>query len=265
MTRTILTLAAASICAGLAAADPPRKEPAYQSKSPLYAQLAFGPEGKDRVWLVLDGDALYADTNGDGDLTEPGEKFAPAKPPDGHESTTSERRFEVGDVRLGGRHHRRVQVTTLLLAQFPSYAADPGARALLQRRPDARLFLLSADVDSAPFRGGAGGGRTTWVAGPRDPEGFLQFADRPVDAPLVHFGGPLAVTFYGSRPTLRIGREQDVVLVVGTAGCGPGTFAEMSYEETIPESVRPRVEVVFPGSGPDAPPVKELFELKERC
>src|SRR5262252_4031078 len=51
------------------------KEPTYESK-PKYCLLVFGPEAKTRVWLVLDGDVLYVDRNGNGDLTEPNEKVA---------------------------------------------------------------------------------------------------------------------------------------------------------------------------------------------
>ena len=51
------------------------KEPAYEGK-PKYCLLVFGPEAKTRVWLVLDGDVLYVDRNGNGDLTEPKEKVS---------------------------------------------------------------------------------------------------------------------------------------------------------------------------------------------
>jgi hypothetical protein len=44
------------------------KEPAYQSK-PKYCLLVFGSDAKTRIWLVLDGDRLYVDRNGNGDLT----------------------------------------------------------------------------------------------------------------------------------------------------------------------------------------------------
>src|SRR3569623_1065639 len=55
-----------------------RKEPAYKGK-PGYCLLVFGRAADHRVWLVLDGDTLYVDRNGDGDLTGEGEKVsAPA-------------------------------------------------------------------------------------------------------------------------------------------------------------------------------------------
>src|SRR4051812_13656342 len=53
-----------------------RKEPTYQSKRPQYCLLVFGPEAKTRVWVVLDGDVLYLDRNGNSDLTDPGERIA---------------------------------------------------------------------------------------------------------------------------------------------------------------------------------------------
>jgi hypothetical protein len=52
------------------------KEPAYQTRAPRYCLLVFGPEAKTRIWLVLDGNKLYVDRNGNGDLTEPGKVLA---------------------------------------------------------------------------------------------------------------------------------------------------------------------------------------------
>src|SRR5579883_3277208 len=45
------------------------KEPAYQAK-PKYCLLVFGPEARTKVWLVIDGDTLYVDRNGNGDISE---------------------------------------------------------------------------------------------------------------------------------------------------------------------------------------------------
>src|SRR5215471_7460239 len=67
------------------------KEPAYKS-APKYCLLVFGPEAKTRVWLVRDGNVLYVDRNGNGDLTGPGARLAGEKCPDGI-------KWRVGDVR----------------------------------------------------------------------------------------------------------------------------------------------------------------------
>src|SRR5262249_44106941 len=50
------------------------KEPAYKAK-PKYCLLVFGSEEKFRVWLVLDGDILYVDRNGTGDLVGDSKQF----------------------------------------------------------------------------------------------------------------------------------------------------------------------------------------------
>jgi hypothetical protein len=52
-----------------------QKEPAYADQ-PRYCLLVFGPAAAHRVWLVQDGGTLYVDRNGNGGLTEPGEKVA---------------------------------------------------------------------------------------------------------------------------------------------------------------------------------------------
>src|SRR5262245_35703569 len=56
------------------------REPAYKSKTPRYCLLVFGPQADKRVWLVLDKDVLHVDANGNGDLTEPGEKVTVKTP-----------------------------------------------------------------------------------------------------------------------------------------------------------------------------------------
>src|SRR5262245_26744743 len=61
------------------------REPVYRSGAPKYALLVFGREAETRVWLVLDTprepwgrdgtkNILYVDRNGNGDLTDPGER-----------------------------------------------------------------------------------------------------------------------------------------------------------------------------------------------
>src|SRR5262249_25251029 len=69
-------LSASAVAADLAKIDRSIvKEPTYQSKYPKYCPLVIGPEANTRAWLVLDGDSLYLDRNGNGDFTEPGEQL----------------------------------------------------------------------------------------------------------------------------------------------------------------------------------------------
>ncbi len=62
------------------------------------------PRRRQRIWLVCDGDVLYADRNGNGDLTEPDERVGPdaktSRPKDGVLN------FFVGDIADGPLVHK---------------------------------------------------------------------------------------------------------------------------------------------------------------
>src|SRR6516225_2384890 len=108
------TLAAVLLIAPLAqAADLAKierkiaKEPAYQTRTPKYCLLVFGLDARTRVWLVQDGDALYVDRNGNGDLTENGERVKLKQQND------LSRSFEAGDLTLDGLTHTGLRVTQM--------------------------------------------------------------------------------------------------------------------------------------------------------
>src|SRR5262249_14943460 len=133
------------------------KEPAYKNK-PKYCLLVFGPEAKFRVWLVIDGDTLYVDRNGNGDLTEPGE--AVTRPPEGG--------FQAGTItEPNGIQHTKLQLQVIHTGSF----------AIAIRIEGKRLQCVQVE---APC--------------PRaSPPGSRLFADRPGAAPIVHFDGPLTM------------------------------------------------------------------------
>jgi hypothetical protein len=273
MLRFVLTLVGLGLSAGLAlGADLSKiekvikKEPAYQTKTPRYALIAFGPDAADRVWLVWDGNALYVDRNGNGDLTEPGKKVVAEKPRAGR-SEYEGYTFEAGELTIGGRTHKGLSLYTTPLAAYGagSLGARSDVKAVLAKDPKAVVLRLAVDADVPGMKGGGLGGRLSFAVGPIDLDGVLQFADKPADAPIIHFGGPLQVTFYAERPTLRVGRGSEFDLVVGSPGHGPGTYAMLAYEGTIPKTAYPIAEIAFQPAKAGSPPVKEKFELKERC
>ena len=243
------------------------KEPAYKTKAPRYLLLAFGAEGKDRVWLVQDGDTLFVDRNGNGDLTDPGDSVAAKKPREGVAPEEGEFTFEVGELTVGGRTHKRLQVFVSPLAQFAGTAIGEhlDAKAALAKNPKATVAMLRLDVDVPELKGGGIGGRVSFTVGHDDNNGVLRFAEKHAAAPVVYLGGPLVVTFFRAPPVLRVGRATEFVLVVGTPGVGPGTFAMVQYADTIPDAAHPVAEVAFPPARAGAAPVKARHELKERC
>jgi hypothetical protein len=267
----LLALAALFAAPFTASADPLKvdrtlkKEPAYTTKAPRYGLLLFGPEGKDRVWLVHDGDTLYVDRNGNGDLTEPGEAVAAEKPASGQPAAEGEYTFHAGEIAVGGRTHKGLIVSVSQLAKYGAILDHPAVRAALAKDPRASIDMVRVEVDTPGLKGGGLGGRLSYVVGPLDLDGPLQFTSKLADAPVIHLGGPLEITFYSELPSLRVGRSSEVTLVVGTSGVGRGTFAMLSYMDTIPESAKPIVEITYQPAKPGEKPLKELFEIKERC
>jgi hypothetical protein len=240
------------------------KEPTYAGK-PNYLLLVFGSEAKHRVWLAHDGDALYVDRNGDGDLTGAGEKVVAKK--DGADADRGSA-FEAGELKLGGKTHKGLQVGVLplrSLADNASLMAMPHVAAAVKKHPAAMTATITLDVECEALRGGGVGGRVSYMLMMLDTAGVLQLAAKPADAPIVHLDGPLQVTFFAAKPTWAGGRSQDTILCVGTPGRGPGTFAMLKYEGTIPDGKHPKVEATYRPKGDEKKPFRELYELKERC
>ncbi len=236
------------------------KEPAYASKAPRYALLVLGPGTKDRVWLVRDGDVLYVDRNGNGDLTDPGEKLAAKKGGSAEEGY----HFEADELNVRGRKHYRLAVSFYPLKQmmFGENARRPEAQAILKQDPAAEMAIVRLDMTAPHLKAR---GQVTVLAGGFDLVGPLVLAKKPAEAPVLHLAGPLEINFADRRPVLRRNRPTEFMLAVGTPGLGAGTFAAVGYDEVIPNSVRPKCEITFPPARSGGKPVKKQFELKERC
>src|SRR5262245_35396344 len=98
-----------------------RKTPAFKSKEPRYCLLVFGPAADYRVWLVLDGDTLLVDRNGNGDLTEAGGSTGP-------ESTaTDPRSFKPSKI-LGPGGKTEEELSFALFGWFDYREGKIGAR-----------------------------------------------------------------------------------------------------------------------------------------
>jgi hypothetical protein len=236
------------------------REPVYKTSTPEYCLLVFGPEAKTRVWLVRDGDTLYVDRNGNGDLTEPGEKVAA----DARNSTPADNvyTFQVGDIRDGRHLHKDLAVSMVKLADFAD--SDEAVKAHVSKDPQARGYMVAIEMEIPGFEGRGDGGRVIQQAVFADYHGLLKFARKASEAPIIHFGGPLQISlWYPQR--LQMGRSVDVTLGVGTPGVGAGTMAYIFYDGVIPRNAYPKLEVTYPPAKPGDTPLKELYELRGRC
>ena len=234
------------------------KEPAYRHK-PKYCLLVLGPEAKTRVWLVQDGDTLYVDRNGNGDLTEANEKVTAEKSEDAEEGVYT---FKAGDLRDGQRLHKELTLDVRNIGYLTE--REDAVKTLLKKDPKAHGYHLSLAVEIPGQKGCGPGGRVQQTAGSVDRTGVLQFTEQPRNAPIVHFGGPWQVTLYDNLQ-LMIERETDVVIGVGSPGVGPGTFTWTVYEALMPAGKYPTLDVVYAPKHPGDDPLHERYELKQRC
>jgi hypothetical protein len=100
-----------------------------------------------------------------------------------------------------------------------------------------------------------------------DESGILRFADRPQNAPIIHFGGPLAMKPLPIIPqTLRRGEKaSDLTAVIGTPGVGKGTLAMLFYTDYVPDELHPVAEIAFPSKDPGKQAVIVKVPLSNRC
>jgi hypothetical protein len=102
-----------------------------------------------------------------------------------------------------------------------------------------------------------------------DRRGVLAFADRPQDAPVVHFGGPLTLYLRPGEKVLRgqgpeaaeVYTGAETAFWLGTPGLGAGTFAVMKHD-LVPTDAHPVMEIGFPVKAPGGPRVTGKYVLK---
>src|SRR5262249_6160875 len=143
--------------------------------------------------------------------------------------------FAAGELRVGGRVHKGLTVSASPLTRYAAVVKDrPEAKAARAADPKACVYSICLDVDRPGLRGPGLSGRIVQYAGITDDGSAVLFADRPADAPIIHFGGPLQVALANRDLKLHLGRDNDIRLVVGTPGRGHASFANLGYDETIP-------------------------------
>lgn len=215
------------------------EEPEYVAQRPLYGLVVVGREQRLRIWMVLDKsdadaegyDVLYADLNGNGNLTDENERLTVDKPESGR---TTFQLPDVVDPNTGSLHTR----FHLKLSR-----GNPGTQMI-----------------SVLWRGERkmGGGY------PEEPEhGYMRFAETPEDAPVVYFNGDGPFQFqrwYGGK--FRIGDGGDFKVFLGQVGAGSSSFCAFQ-RHVLPEGEAVLAMLIYKDE--EGTLHEEPFELKERC
>jgi hypothetical protein len=216
----------------------PPKLPASDAAR-LYGIYLFEQEGERRVWAVLEGAAerhgptlLYFDVDGDGDLTESGERFRPSLPA-----------------------RPRAAATADVSSRSAATSRAVTSRTRTSRSPDGehrRALRLMWRGDKVSF-GGYGPSRDVYAA----------FADSPQKAPVFVPGWDRPFEFgrWIAEPLKRSG-ETDFKVFVGSRGDRVGAFTAVD-DEFLPAGEFAVATLHY--RGVDGKPRTERFELKERC
>jgi hypothetical protein len=228
--RSILVLLAVAVSVlPLAAADLAAikreiaKEPKYQA-TPRYCLLVFGTEAATRVWVVMDGNnALFVDRNGNGDLTEPGEKL----------TNTSGSFFRIDRiVERDGTVHTNLQLW-----------CEPNNQCAMEIGVGQRQqYVGIGNMD-----------RPTWGDKP---------ATAPIihfNGPMTFERyGPTHRIPRGAGNSQS--RKYALRVMLGTPGLGAGTFA--SYDEVCSENLGPiQADIEYASVVADGPPIKQRIDL----
>jgi hypothetical protein len=219
-----------------------RKQSDYEGK-PKYALLVFGPEAKTRVWVVQDGETLYVDRNGDGDLTGEDERFTlncPNPELKGFGNLT-DCKIEIRDSDKQTRY---------LLTSINIYPED--------NKPTDKPHLM-ANVD---------------IKGQVSYRQYCdaKLAENPEKAAIAHFHGPLTIgprtinwKLTPEQSRLPLGDSPgDIFAAVGTMDAEHGCWVVMRSDD-LPKDLHPVVEVEFPGKKAGDASIKKRYRLEQRC
>jgi len=188
------------------------REPKYVG-APRYALFIFDPQARFQVWAVLDKskaalpyyDVVYFDKNGNGDITESGERFVGM-----YDENNKILSIRVGDLNVPGTKltHTDLRFITVEPHGYKGFwfgmkwngkvAVDGG-----YGKDGTVLTSYAASIDKAPVL-------------------------RPT--PL----GPLSFRSWEEKVTLPIGKARDIQFGVGNPGSGRDTFCSVDEHYLIP-------------------------------
>lgn len=236
------------------------KEPKYTSQ-PLYSLLVFGKKAEKRVWLVVDDKVLYVDRNGNGDLTEQGE------------------RIEL-DAEASRKPNRDKGSRIMRTDEFPEFELD-GVKLkfhLWVRNPD---FVPPKDYPEVLVKHRANIEKYGWenatiwrvAKDSTEAQNPVLLCKNPQDAQITHFNGPL--TF-----ALRAGDGERYALIKGEKGTSLGVYigtpglATKNYSRErvsplttteVPSVFHPIARFEFPHKEKGKLPILIEQKLSERC
>lgn len=221
------------------------KEPAYVAV-PRYALFVLDPAGTFRTWAVVDRsapdarfyDVLYFDLDGDGDLTESGERFTGVHRPDGAPAGI-EMTFKIPEIRVPG--------SNLVHTKFWLSTAPKKDRSGFWFQ-----MYWGGKTEMSGGYGRTGSNTTAWGT---------SVAAAPIFRPCPD--GVLTFATWSELPELRPGGEGHLNVIVGNPGSGPDTLAVV--DENFLDLKRDELLVTVVAQDRDGKPVQATSRIQEHC
>jgi hypothetical protein len=98
--------------------------------------------------------------------------------------------------------------------------------------------------------------------------GSAPFGDRPQDAPLLHFDGPLTMGLSNpAKQTLSRGDGNQINAWIGTPSVGKakGATVFLDHSKGVPSNIHPVASIEFPNNDLNGKPIKITAILNQRC
>jgi hypothetical protein len=185
--------------------------------------LLFGKEAKLGVWLVTAGEAFYADTNGDGDLTKPSKRIYSV----GNYRVLNFLDYYGEDMWLPVPENERVyQVGDVF---------DPTSRTWYNV-----TVRRSGKLASATFEFWVMVQQRLLLLGQLE-----RFSDRRDDAPVLHFDGPLTLGLFTKRLVRGAGNDLEAWFGTDVPAEAQGQPTYVVHNREVPNYVFPLAGIEF--------------------
>ncbi len=181
---------------------------------------------------------------------------------------SEERQAQVESISDGPFRHVNLRVQQMRLRPdfSPRDESEQQLRAMMRDHPAALTCDVSVEVDLRRLPGAKLelSGRLRQTAGV-DAQGWLRFADKPQNAPVIHFGGALHMALLVKHSLVSGEKPGDLMTMLGTPGSGPGTFASIPFSGLISNRTHPAAQIEFRAQDGRSEPIKALTVLTHRC
>lgn len=240
------------------------KTPHFKTKEPLYGRLALGSEGQTKIWVILDGQSLYVDRNGNGDLTEADELLDTPVINANMDWKMISKGYHFADSKHSAleQSERSSRDVPLLksTSKYRRFGLDffEGKKNVTASKAEELKELQNWKEH---FEGYVTVTLTT--DGQVTQAGNARFAPLASDAPIVRFDGPLQFQLFQPALTFTTGTSTRLAIQIATRGIGGNALTRI-VTSSLPKQLNPIAEIEYP-TGESGSAIKAKITLDSRA